>query len=599
MKKSLFYGSSISLIALYVAFFGFNAFATDAIDEVIITVPASCGISGTNLLHTTSILVNQYKTDIGTANIKATCNDAAGFSIYAIGYSGEQYGNTKMLNPGLDESNAINTGKFVSGTTTDSVWSIKLTPVSGDYTPTIRNDETYDYTNYEIIPSTYTKVVSRSASTDSGTNATGSSFTIDYAVYASAAQAAGTYTGKVKFTLIHPENELAPTAPLAESACPANSICYAPNASDIIGSMSTISSNTIASSATAGVQSVSANGSPTLIAPNYSRNNYGFAGWSPDFTATNSSKIYGPNQVITTKTDGTGDANVSSHGLILYPVWVASDGYLQDWDGCGDLEATIYEDGVLSADLDSLTALTDRRDGNTYAVARLSDGNCWIIENFRLGSISAELMSAYSQGIGGVFTTLADSENSNIGNTTTANSLYNTGNATTMPRYNGNNSNRSLPAAYNSSTCNEQYCSWYGYGHYYTYAAAKANTTSFSNYASSTAADTSICPKGWILPKGSSAGEYYALFTSMSGNTSVQGNREARMFPNNFLFSGYFSNSFAGQQSGGGYYWTSSKMNSMSAYMVQLGGSTLTRGDGGYDPYNGRAIRCVYIYATE
>ena len=42
------------------------------------------------------------------------------------------------------------------------------------------------------------------------------------------------------------------------------------------------------------------------------------------------------------------------------------------------------ETGVLSAALSSVTALTDQRDGETYAVARLADGNCWMIENLRL-----------------------------------------------------------------------------------------------------------------------------------------------------------------------------------------------------------------------
>ncbi|MBQ7201894.1 hypothetical protein IJS18_00680, partial [Candidatus Saccharibacteria bacterium] len=233
MKKAISFGSALGLLT-----FSFicstNVFAEDIIDVVNITVPASCTLSGTNLTHTATMQVNQYKTNIGSANIKATCNDSAGFSIYAIGYSGEQYGNTKMIHSNSSVSAAIDTGKYVSGTTTESVWSVKLTPVSGDFAPTIRDDESYDFTDYEVIPATYTKVVSLNSYTDA---TIGSNFNVDYAVFSSPHQAAGTYTGKVKFTLVHPESELAPIAPLAESACPANSICYAPNANDIIGSM--------------------------------------------------------------------------------------------------------------------------------------------------------------------------------------------------------------------------------------------------------------------------------------------------------------------------------------------------------------------------
>lgn len=598
MKKVTYFGGALGLFALpFVC--SLNVFAEDIIDVVNITVPASCTLSGTNLTHTATTQVNQYKTDIGAANIKATCNDSAGFSIYAIGYSGEQYGNNKMLHSSLGDSVAINTGKYVSGTTTESVWSVKLTPVSGAYAPTIRDDETYDYTDYEVIPESYTKVVSSNTATDAGSGATGSNFTVDYAVFASSHQAAGTYTGKVKFTLVHPVSEPAPVAPLAESACPASSICYAPNANDIIGSMDSISDTKISSSPTAGVQSVSNNGAPTLIAQNYSRNEYGFAGWSPDFTATNSSKIYGPNQTIITKTDGTGDVDVSSHGLILYPVWIENEDYLQDWDGCGDLEIASYTNSVLSADLDSVTALKDKRDGKVYAVARLTDGNCWFMENLRLGNVSADLMATWSQGRGGDFTTLAESENSNFSNTSAANSLYSTGSATTMPRYNGNNSNRNLQPRYTLGKNGDDYYAWYGYGHYYTWNAAKASTLSFSDYSSSTAAETSLCPKGWTSPKGTNAGEYYSLFSSMSGNTSQQGSREIRSFPNNFVLAGSFSGSSAG---GGtyGYYWTSSKYRSMTAYMVQFTNSSIaSTGSSSYDPYSGRTIRCMIYQTTE
>ena len=447
-----------------------------------------------------------------------------------------------------------------------------------------------------LITATYTKVVSLNSYTDA---TIGSNFNVDYAVFSSPHQAAGTYTGKVKFTLVHPESELAPIAPLAESACPANSICYAPNANDIIGSMDSISEVKISTSSTAGVQSVSANGTPTLIAPNYSRNEYGFAGWSTDFEATNSSKIYGPNQTVITKTDGTGDADVSSHGLILYPVWIENEDYLQDWDGCGNLESASYTNSVLSADLDSVTALKDKRDGKVYAVARLSDGNCWLIENLRLGNVSADLMAAWSQGIGGGFTTLADSENSNFGNTTAANSLYSTGSAVTMPRYNGNNSNRNLQPRYTLGKNGDDYYAWYGYGHYYTWEAAKANTLSFSDYNSSTAAETSLCPKGWVSPRGTQAGEYYSLINSMSGNTGQQGARELLSFPNNFVLAGSFSNSTASAGTYG-YLWTSSKYKSMTAYMVQFHSSAIaSTGTGSYDPYSGRPIRCTTSPVTE
>jgi uncharacterized protein (TIGR02145 family) len=76
-----------------------------------------------------------------------------------------------------------------------------INAVTGTYTPTIPQD--FENTAH-IIPTQYTKVAYRNTTTDSGTNATGAQFTTTFDAYIANDQAAGTYTGKVKFLLIHP-----------------------------------------------------------------------------------------------------------------------------------------------------------------------------------------------------------------------------------------------------------------------------------------------------------------------------------------------------------------------------------------------------------
>ena len=226
MKKTIIYSTAVSILAL-TAFFTVPTFATDntdVVDEINITIPVSCTLTGTNLLHTDTIQNNQYKTDIGSATIKATCNDTNGLAVYAIGYTNDEYGNNQMIDSSLDSAYNIDTGKYTSGTTTNSVWSMKLTPVSGTYAPTIRNDASYNYTNYEIVPSDYTKVAYKTTATDTGTGSTGANFTTDYAVYASSTQPAGTYTGKVKFTLVHPQDAAAPEIPTPKSIATATTM---------------------------------------------------------------------------------------------------------------------------------------------------------------------------------------------------------------------------------------------------------------------------------------------------------------------------------------------------------------------------------------
>ena len=161
-------------------------------------------------------------------------------------------------------------------------------------------------------------------------------------------QPAGTYIGQVKYTLVHPSTAAAPVPPLEASDCPAGYVCYAPNASDIVGSMDSLGS--ISSSPTAGKISVGTSATTiNLIAPNYKREGYGFAGWSTDFVATSSSTIYGPNETISTNPTN-GGLDVSS-GAILYPVWVASSGTLQGWMGCSSLTPATYDSttGKISA----------------------------------------------------------------------------------------------------------------------------------------------------------------------------------------------------------------------------------------------------------
>ena len=78
---------------------------------------------------------------------------------------------------------------------------MKLSPVTGTYTPTILSDASGSYANYHIIPSTATKVVTYTGDINTSSTAR---FNTTYAVAVSPTQAADTYVGKVKYTVVHP-----------------------------------------------------------------------------------------------------------------------------------------------------------------------------------------------------------------------------------------------------------------------------------------------------------------------------------------------------------------------------------------------------------
>ncbi len=609
-------------------------------DSLNVTINVACTMSGSGgNTYNVSVNPSQTASDIGPTNIKTLCNDGNGYALYAIGYSGDSYtgNNTKLIGT----SNNIDTGTS-SSAGDNSYWAMKLSPVTGTFAPTIMNS----FDSYHAVPSDFTMVAKYTAATDAGENAEGSTAQAYYEVKASGSQVADTYTGKVKYVLVHPNDAVAPIKPLPDSACPTNSICYAPNSGDIDGSMSSLGS--VTGSSTAGRQSgVGANSTAVLIAPNFSRDGYGFAGWSTDFEATSASKIYGPNETITTSTTaGSGDADVSTKGLILYPVWIASKGNLQNWTGCSALTAATYDSatGKVNATLSSVTALTDQRDGSTYAVARLTDGKCWMTENLRLNTNDTlgDTNKALAQGYGddivnnrGRFIGLADSEDTNFTSNTSpatastnANSLYyagiQSGTATMdigqidyagfrIPRYNNNNTNFASGATnsagvalVDSYSAADNHARWYGYGNYYNWPAAIASTNFLDRPNASESVGTSLCPTSWQLPygrdtyNGATTGGFSYLDTRMGGTganqSSTAGTTQSikwRSFPNNFVYSGTFYAAAATARSSGGGYWSSSADSSRNSYSLALRNDYLYPGTNSFYKYYGYSIRCL------
>ncbi len=174
-----------------------------ATNKVRITVPISCNLSSnSNTAHTATIDAGTYRNDIGESTITATCNDSGGFAIYAIGYSNDTHGNNTLINT-TNENQTIASGTATSGATSN--WAMKLTAVTGTYEPTIESA----FQNYTTIPSIYTKVASHDSTTD---QTTGAQFKSTYAAYIAPTQYAGTYEGKVKYTLVHPSTHIAPVS---------------------------------------------------------------------------------------------------------------------------------------------------------------------------------------------------------------------------------------------------------------------------------------------------------------------------------------------------------------------------------------------------
>ena len=369
---------------------------------------------------------------------------------------------------------------------------------------------------------------------------------------------------------------------------------------------------------------------------NYYKTGYGFVGWSTDADAwahftdndnTNDPIIYGPMETITAPAH-------SGHIMTLYAVWVPAeeDGnndpvYLQDFDStlCSNLTSTTFDSttGAITANKNSIVALTDKRDGNVYAVARLADGNCWMTENLRLeagGTVgnnqydSSVTNESLAQGYGGVFVGLDSSEDSTFNNytTPTPNNIYSTTNITgnyrdyRFPRYNNDSADTSLSASYNSNGSgnnNSPHYSWYSYGNYYNWSAVMANTDHYSvasGTSGSESAGTSICPANWTLPTGGTTTKDFGNLSQQYGGTGDRQSSDAggvmsrrfRAFPNNFIYSAFYYHTLAQNRGSRGYYWSRSAYDDYSAHYLTL--MSLDIEPSGYlDKYLGASVRCL------
>ena len=170
-----------------------------------VNVSSACTFSSnTDSTHSTEIAPETWQENIGKTSFTVKCNDSGGYAVYAVGYSNDEYDDNRLIGP---NNNIINTGVATSGN--DSTWSMKLLPGEGDTASIVS-----PYNDYAAVPGNYDtdetnnefqKVATYSSTTQGNT---GSSFAVTYKSYIAKNQAAGDYTGKVKFTMVHPQNAI-------------------------------------------------------------------------------------------------------------------------------------------------------------------------------------------------------------------------------------------------------------------------------------------------------------------------------------------------------------------------------------------------------
>ena len=426
---------------------------------VAVSVNSSCTLKGGSDGTSTTDSVYSATMNAGTteeitgSKLTAVCNDPNGYSLYAIGYSGDSYTpptNTQMIGA----SGNINTG--TSGTAA-SWWAMKINPVSGN-NPTIMNN----FNNYHVVPETYTQIAKYESATTSPTS-TGAQAQTKYQVYISEVQPAGTYVGKVKYTMVHPSTAAAPS------------------------------------------------------------------------------------------TKSIADATT-----------------MQEVGSC---PATLTTGMVYQ--------LTDTRDNQTYRVAKLKDGNCWMLQNLKLGRSTSTL-------------TLTPA-NSDVGSNYVLNNKLPDGkfHAYTIDgvQYQNNSTEYYCTGDGTASDWESCYYNWYT-------ATAGTGTTYIATQGQNV--NNSICPAGWTLP---TQPQFQALYnqypsaaeievanpTTTKENTPTVG--QVTNTPG-FLLSGYYSTGGAGNLGSRGYYWSRTAYSAQDAYYLYMNTSSVYPAGNGAK-YSGFSVRCV------
>ena len=240
--------------------------------------------------------------------------------------------------------------------------------------------------------------------------------------------------------------------------------------------------------------------------------------------------------------------------------------------------ADIYQSGE-----EDLT-LTDTRDNSTYQIRKLADGNCWMVNNLKL---SAETLSA-----AGHSTTLTSSDTDlPSGTTFTVPATSNT---------NWGGSSYAIAAKIANADPNS---TGNGYGMYYNWWAAIASTNNpTTQYQNVT---TSICPKGWDLPKGqggstaSTNNDWYAMMvtgyglhdsTSTGNPTSFTGTAYELPFSGNWSYS----QTTPRNQGTSGNWWSSTVNNTNNAYGTSVNNNGgVSAGTNFPGKRHGYSVRCM------
>ena len=310
-----------------------------------------------------------------------------------------------------------------------------------------------------------------------------------------------------------------------------------------------------------------------LAANEFTRNGYNFVGWNTEQDGSGD-----------THDDGEAVTNLTTVGDVvdLYAIWerVYVMQEVSEWKN--DLEEG-----------DEVGAI-DIRDGKTYTVAKLADGNIWMTQNLDhdIGDINGGIYTPDDTDIPENWVPDSDyytreTENTDWCSVSDCNiepESYDPGNGCWLGE-----------GEYDyDDTCENRH---YHLGNYYNWTAAVAMSDS-SSLDGVIDMDQSVCPAGWSLPKDSALyttdqGTTYRILLTNYGFDDLELNGPIMWgSPLYFPLSGYWHDGIDGINEFGGF-WSSVTCGSDSAYFSDFESDGTIYLDIAAERYLGLSLRCV------
>ena len=216
--------------------------------------------------------------------------------------------------------------------------------------------------------------------------------------------------------------------------------------------------------------------------------------------------------------------------------------------------------------------LIDKRDNTTYAVAKLPEGQLWMIQNLKLGSKADNYVL-----------TTADSD-------VTTNFIFNGRDEDEVFPYGTNN------GANNTYDANVYYCTE-DYGCYYNWYIATAGTGTSALSTQDVNVGQSICPKGWTLPTRANFSSLIEIYNNNANMSMIVNPDTLTENLNNevpgFLMGGSYNRYGAYEIGGQSLYWSKTNYHNRSAYRLAITRSSINASYNDMGKYVGLAVRCL------